>query len=636
MCGICGCLKVKRDARQIMEDEIKIMCDMMVHRGPDGGKTWIDDSGQCGFGHRRLSIIDLSDSAKQPMTNEAGDVVVTFNGEIYNHAEIKREIELMCHYKWKTDHSDTEVIIHAYEQWGIHCIERFRGCFAFALWDAKKEKVYLVRDRLGIKPLYYTENDGNVLFASEIKALLPVLKTKAKMNYRALYNYLTFLCVPDEETLFEGIYKVRPATIITISTCGRIIKERYWDVLEKTRTEFKNASDQEIHNAILEELKTAVNYRKISDVPVGIFLSGGIDSSTNCELFTKNTDAAVKTFCIGYKNASEDYFNENNYARMVARHCKTNHFEKLLSEEDWIEFIPEMIRLQDEPIADPTCVPSYYVSKLAKEHGVSVAQVGEGADEIFCGYKLWIKLMHLENYNQKFKWDFPKKYLLSILQNNSKYNTSLYAEVLRRAVEKEPIFWTGAECLYEYDKRRIISRKLLSVVGNDDSFGAIRETYKRFKEVSPEPSVLNWMSYADINVRLPELLLMRVDKMSMGVGLECRVPFLDHKLVELAMSIPSERKIAGGITKRVLKDSVRGIVPDKIINRPKQGFGIPIHSWINRNLGKKMRKSIMDFTEYTDVLDKKAINIVLNNFSANQMWCLYNLSEWWKYYIASG
>ena len=273
---------------------------------------------------------------------------------------------------------------------------------------------------------------------------------------------------------------------------------------------------------------------------------------TNCYLFSKNHSTEMNAFCIGYSDAASDYRNENHYAKQVADECNAIFHERYLSESDWLSFIPEMIRLQDEPIADPTCVPSYYVSKLARENGIKVAQVGEGSDELFIGYDLWLKFHWAQELDRKCIWNTPKKLGYGVVSHSKRYGATIYTEILRRASKGEPLFYSGAEFFYHNDKKEILSNRMKDMIGERDSFEAIRNIYERFIDTAWEKSDLNWMSYADMNVRLPELLLMRVDKMSMGVSLECRVPFLDHRVVELAMSIPGSRKIEGNITKRML------------------------------------------------------------------------------------
>src|ERR1039458_4603637 len=369
----------------------------MVHRGPDGGGLWISPDRSVGFGHRRLSIIDLSHAADQPMANEDGSVWGRFNGEIYNHAEIRAELEQLGGHHWKTDHSDTEVILHAYEQWGIECLNRFRGMFAIALWDGRTRQLWLIRDRIGIKPLYYSVHHGRLTFASEIKALLQDPGQKRAVDEVSFYNYLSFLTTPGPETLFEGIRKLAPGCWLRVSMDGTTLGQRYWEVWDHT-TPLVGVSEDDIAARLIDELRTAVRLRKVSDVPVGVFLSGGIDSSTNLALFSEGESGNVKAFSIGYDRDYGSYPNELHHARRMAALAHAEYHDRRLTQNDVIEFLPQMVHLQDEPLADPVCVPVYYLSKLARDNGVIVAQVGEGSDELFWGYPNWKILWNLQRY----------------------------------------------------------------------------------------------------------------------------------------------------------------------------------------------------------------------------------------------
>ena len=366
MCGIAGILSFTGRSL-ISEAEIIRMRDSMAHRGPDGADAWISPDGRVGLGHRRLSIIDLSPQASQPMCNEDGTLRVIFNGEIYNHAEIRAELESRGGHLWKTDHSDTEVILHAFEEWGIESVRRFRGMFAIALWDGRKRELWLIRDRIGIKPLYYSVRNDRVSFASEIKAILQDPAQPREVNEEALYHYLSFLITPAPQTLFQGIHKLPPGTYLRFCEDGTSFQSRYWDVWDHTEP-LVAVSEDEIAERLLAELRTAVKLRKISDVPVGVFLSGGIDSSTNVALFSEGEDGPpVKTFSIGYDSDYKSYQNELHYARRMAEFSGADYHEKILTQKDLLEFLPQMVRLQDEPIADPVCFPVYFVSKLARQ-----------------------------------------------------------------------------------------------------------------------------------------------------------------------------------------------------------------------------------------------------------------------------
>ena len=632
MCGINGALVFKGGDFRVDEAYIAKMRDTMALRGPDGAGAWVSRDGKIGLGHRRLSIIDLSAVADQPMSNEDDSLQIVFNGEIYNHAEIRAELVALGGHTWKTDHSDTEVILHAFEEWGIDCIHRFRGMFAMALWDIRKRELWLIRDRIGIKPLYYSVHHNRIVFASEIKALLQDPQQVRAVHEEAFYHYLSFLTTPAPQTLFEGIKKIPGGTWLRIQADGAMEERRYWDVWDNAKP--LNLSEDETAAAILAELKTAVKLRKVSDVPVGVFLSGGIDSSTNAALFSEGDGKQVKTFSIGYEGNYESYQNELHYARQVADLVGAEYHERLLTQEDLLDFLPQMIHLQDEPIADPVCVPVYYVSKLARDNGVIVCQVGEGADELFWGYPSWKQSLELQNTaNSVPVPNTIKKMGLAGIRAMGKQTNARY-EWLRRASEGQPIFWGGAEAFSESQKQRLLSPRLRKKFANLTSWDALKPIHDRFKAKAWDTSPLSWMSYLDLNLRLPELLLMRVDKMSMGVSLEGRVPFLDHKFVELAMSIAPAMKTKDGTLKYILKKAVRGVIPDEIIDRKKQGFGVPVYEWFLDKLGEQAKRDLSEFCDQTDFLDKAEVMRYIENGDGPKVWYLLNFALWWREYIS--
>ncbi len=635
MCGINGALVFERGNFRVDAPYIAKMRDTMALRGPDGAGLWVSPDQKIGLGHRRLSIIDLSTVADQPMSNEDDSLQVVFNGEIYNHADIRAELMAIGGHTWKTDHSDTEVILHAFEEWGIDCIHRFRGMFAIALWDVKKRELWLIRDRIGIKPLYYSVHHERLVFASEIKALLQDPEQKRAVHEEAFYHYLSFLTTPAPQTLFDGIFKIPGGTWLRVQADGQIEERRYWDVWDNAKP--LALSEDETAAAVLAELKTAVKLRKVSDVPVGVFLSGGIDSSTNAALFSDGSErnaSPVKTFSIGYDGNYESYQNELHYARQVADGVGAEYHERLLTQQDLLDFLPQMIKLQDEPIADPVCVPVYYVSKLARDNGVVVCQVGEGADELFWGYASWKQA--LERQNTANSAPIPasiKKLGLTGIRAIGKQNSQRY-EWLRRASVGQPMFWGGAEAFSETQKQRLLSPRLRAKFAHLTSWDAVKPIHDRFLANAWDKSPLSWMSYIDLNMRLPELLLMRVDKMSMGVSLEGRVPFLDHKFVELAMSIAPAMKTKNGTLKYILKKAVRGVIPDEIIDRKKQGFGVPVYEWFLDKLGDEARRELSNFCDRTDFLDKAEVMRYLDEGHGPLVWYLLNFALWWKEYIA--
>lgn len=632
MCGIVGIYAFAENEPTVSSSLIDAMRDTMVHRGPDGAGTWISDDRRVGLGHRRLSVIDLSPAAAQPMSDTLGEIRVVFNGEIYNHVDLRSELQELGHH-FRTDHSDTEVIVHAFRQWGINCINRFLGMFAIALWDARTRELWLVRDRIGIKPLYYTIDNGRVAFASEIKALLADSRQPREIDEEALFHYLSFLAVPAPRTMFAGIRKMHGGTWLKVSADGNVQECRYWDALDGDPPT-RPLTDAEWSGEVISTLREAVKLRKVSDVPVGVFLSGGIDSSTNAALFAEDRDAAVETFSVGYDQDYASYRNELTWAREVAERIGARHHEILLQRKDLESFLPQMVALQDEPIADPVCVPLYYVSKLARDAGITVCQVGEGADELYWGYPAWKRarrLQQLDNTLPAPKWLKRAAYRLLLWAGKGNMAT---VEMLRRAGQGQPIFWGGAEAFTHADKMSLLSPRLRTRFSGSTSWDAIAPIRKRFLEKAVDQGILNWMTYLDLNLRLPELLLMRVDKMTMAVSLEARVPFLDHRLVERALVTPESTKTRGGVLKGLLKMAVRGLIPDSIIDRRKQGFGLPLHDWMLQGLGSEARRYVDEFAAETGLLDPLGVEHIFERSEGDvRVWYLLNLALWWKHYF---
>ncbi|MBI1318950.1 MAG: asparagine synthase (glutamine-hydrolyzing) [Candidatus Hydrogenedens sp.] len=632
MCGIVGALSLDPGRFRVTSGSLEPMRERMAHRGPDGAGLWLAPDGRIGLGHRRLAIIDLSDAALQPMANRDGTLRIVFNGEIYNHAEIRAELERSGRYRWQTDHSDTEVILHAFAEWGLDAVHRFRGMFAFAIWDAVKQELWLVRDRIGVKPLYYTRRPDRFLFASEIKALLADPSVPRAVDEAALFDFLSFLTTPAPATLFQGIAKLEAGCWLKVGADGQVTGGRWWDAWDEV-VPLTGVSDAELAARILDELRCAVNLRKVSDVPTGVFLSGGIDSSTNLALFAEGEAAGVKAFSITYDDRQRGVADEMPFARLIARHTGAEHHERMVGQDDLLGFLERMVWLQDEPIADPVCVPVHFVSELARRHGVTVCQVGEGADELFCGYPAWRQALDLARLDRLPVPRLVKTAgagLLTALGHGDRH----YTELLRRAGAGRPIFWGGAEGFGERRKFALLSERLRRQFRGHSSWSALAPIRQDFLERAWEPSALNWMTYLDLRLRLPELLLMRVDKMSMGVGVEARVPFLDHRFVALALSIPTKAKTGNRELKRLLKQAVAGLLPREIIDRPKQGFAVPVADWMLSGLGEHMRETLRAFCRETDFLDGAAVELLLAGPQRAAAWPLFNFALWWRCHVA--
>lgn len=590
MCGLVGAYKPQGQVCSV--DTLIAMRDRMTHRGPDGAGVWRAEDGRCGLAHRRLSIIDLSDAAAQPMFNTAKSVSLVFNGEIYNHAALRKELEATGKYHWQTDHSDTEVLLHAYEEWGLDCFKRFYGMFSVAIFDARipdRPKMHIVRDRAGIKPLYFTRTaSGEWLFASEIRALLANPAISPEMDLTAFWHYLTFIVAPAPLTLFRGIFKLPAAHIMTIDHAGHAKAERYWDCMPRAEDMIRESdlSEDAAAGELLGLLRRSIERRMVSDVPFGALLSGGVDSSLTVALMSEMMDRPVRTFTVGYERYDE--LNEFDHARRVAERYRTDHYETRINSADAQRFIPEMVRLQDEPIADNVCIPLYFLAKLVKESGTTVVQVGEGADENLLGY-WWCD-----------HWRNKEETVYRPVQNGWRLPDGAVTDDLetqRRALRSQELFWGGAVCwhggmrdqltpnpapflqtvdcpvegLMPYGHRLLDSHLVV-----DHYLGGLTGKLQR-------PEVLQKIPYLEMNLRIPEHLLMRVDKMTMAHSVEARVPFLDQDVVDFARRLPPHYKLADGIGKKVLKRAAEPYVDHDLLYRRKQGFGAPMEQWFKED-----------------------------------------------------
>ena len=597
MCGIVGSFQPK-DGEACTVDVLTAMRDRMVHRGPDGAGVWREAGGRCGMAHRRLSIIDLSRAAAQPMSNHDGTVVVVFNGEIYNHAELRRDLERLGKYRWKTDHSDTEVLLHAYEEWGLECVHRFYGMFAFALYDARSPDepvLHLVRDRLGIKPLYFSRTGkGEWLFASEIRALMAHPDLSPEMDLTAFWHYLTFIVVPAPLTMFRGVFKLPAAHMMSIDHKGRAVARRYWDSRPDPARPLseKDLPETEAVAEVTRLLKRSIARRMVSDVPFGVLLSGGVDSSLNVALMSELMDRPVTTFTIGYEGLEE--INEFEFARRVSRRYRTDHHETRINHKQAQDFLPLLVQLQDEPIADNVCIPLYFLAELVRQSGTTVVQVGEGADEHFLGY-WWC-----EHYRQKEREVYdPARRTRSVWTSLlARFRGDLTAsaedeEIRQRARLGQELFWGGAVCWWGRMRNRLTPHPsrfqqdidcpvegLLSESHTRlDSHAVVKHYLEGLPNAGVGLDVLSKIPYLEMKVRLPEHLLMRVDKLTMAHSVEARVPFLDHDVVEFATRLPASYKLRDGVGKYILKKAAEPYLDADMIYRKKQGFGAPMDQW---------------------------------------------------------
>ena len=637
MCGIVGVFD--RQGEEVATSLVERMRDSMPHRGPDDAGLWRSDRADVVLGHRRLAIVDLSPAGRAPMANEDGSVQVTFNGEIYNHAALRTELEDSGH-RFRS-RCDTEVLVHLYEEHGEAMVERLIGMFAFAIWDERRGRLFAARDRLGIKPLYWLDDGRRFAFASEIKALLPLLGRR-ELDPVALSHYLTFVAVPAPRTLFAGVSKLAPASTMVVDRAGPAEPRTYWDPL-RNRAEI-GADESDWPELVLERLERSVERRMMSDVPVGVFLSGGVDSSTNVALMSRVVEEPVNTFSIGFPDDEE--LNEFEWARRVSQRFGTEHREVTIDHDDLWSFMPDLVFHQDEPIADPVCVPLYFVAKLAKESGVTVVHVGEGADELFAGYDNYVQAHDVAVRQWPRLRRLPRTVRSGLAGAGAaalrlRPEREIHVEALRRAAEPDgQLWWGGAVAFYERSFERLTTAELRRSMNGSrprDVVAAIAADADR----NGARDDLDRLIYQDLRLRLPELLLMRVDKLTMANAIEARVPFLDHELVELAMSVPAGEKIRDGIGKHVLKRAVTGLLDEDLVWRPKMGFSTPVSRWFRGPLGDQLERQLaggeLNELGYLDPGVVKEILDIHRSGRADrsfQLWNVLNLSVWFDYWIA--
>jgi len=568
MCGIAGIINFNPD-HAVDVERLRRMRDVLRHRGPDGEGLWTE--GAVGLAHRRLSIVDIAGGA-QPMTTGDENAWIVFNGEIYNHPELKPELEARGH-RYRT-RSDTETILHIYKDAGEACVERLRGMFAFALWDRQRQQLLLARDRLGIKPLYYAITEHQLLFASEIKAILASGYVQPTLNERVVPEYLATAFVAGPETFFGGIRKLLPGYTLTWSRPARVRERRYWQLPEdaiQTRQSLKAQSEE-----LRTRLADAVRSHLMSDVPIGLFLSGGIDSTGLAGLMASMVKEPIKTFSVGFP---EREGNELHYARLAARSIRSDHHEVVITGEDFFRELPRLIWHEDEPIAFPSSVPLYFVSALAREH-VKVVLTGEGSDELFCGYNRY----RVTAWNQRlgsayhrvvpgFAREAVSRAIAALPWPARRY---LGRTFLTLSPDPRSLFFENFAFFAERARQRILIDATLRA---RDPFDELLRCYNE-----SSGGILDRMTHTDLQTYLVELL-MKQDQMSMAASVESRVPFLDHKFVEYVVSLPAESKLRGWQTKLVLREALRDLIPAQIRTRRKMGFPVPVGSWLKNPFG---------------------------------------------------
>jgi len=623
MCGIVGIINLTSHG-QVDEARVKRMRDALRHRGPDGAGLWVD--GPVGLGHRRLSIVDVA-GGHQPMTNEDGSVWITYNGEIYNHAELRPALEARGH-RYAT-RSDTETILHLYEDEGERCVDKLEGMFAFAVWDKKHRRLLLARDRLGIKPLYYAINGDELVFASEIKAILAAGAIRPEFNQTVLPEFLATRFVAGEETFFHGIKKLLPGRTLSWSIDGGFHQRRYWEL---PRADDGNPASFEATAAeVRDHLSSVVRSHLMSDVPLGLFLSGGLDSSALAALMAPMAKEPIRSFSVGFSEAEA---NELNYARLVARAVGAEHREIVVSPQDFFSALPNLIWHEDEPIAFTSSIPLNFVSELAREH-VKVVLTGEGSDELFLGYPWYRATAWNERLGRLY---FP--FVPESLRGKTKELTRRLPRRLRRYAERSFLALDpGPRGLY-YENFAVFPDRLRMgllaqpEVSRGDAYG---ECLRYYDEI--DGGTLERMSRADLQTYLVELL-MKQDQMSMAASIESRVPFLDHKFVEHIVRLPSRFKIRGVTTKAVLREAVKNLVPKEILTRSKMGFPVPMGKWLRGPFWPVVEEFILGPRALErGLFDPSAVKRLAAEHRSgsrehgDRLWLLINLEMWQRIFL---
>ncbi len=634
MCGIAGLLDIGHQPIKGLKPKLKKMTDSIAHRGPDGEGFWTSEDASVGFGHRRLSIVDLSKNGSQPMCNEDKSIWIVFNGEIYNHADIRPELEKLGHVYHS--HTDTETIIHAYEEWGEKCLERFRGMFSFAIWDENMQELFFARDRIGVKPFYYTTYNGQFFFGSEVKPLLATGDVPRIMDEEALYHYLTFFVSPAPRTLFKDIFKLKAGHWGKITKKGQLNIKQYWDAVS---TEDTIKTREEWHEEILGTLSESVKLRMMSDVPFGAYLSGGVDSSAITVLMNGLMDRPIDTFTTAFSDDPE--LDESQFAKQIAKTYHTAYHGQILKNKDFYAFYSKLVFYQDDPASDWVSFPLYFVSKLIHDNKVVVAQVGEGSDELFCGYTGYVQFLQLNKLYQKLL-RLPKPvrfFIYGVTKAAFKVKPARFLpEFGRRLAAGEELFWGAAIAFTETEKDQLLGPKLRRKF---HSHHIVKELYEQFDKKCPGRDQLARMTYLELKSRLAELLLMRVDRMGMASSIEARVPFLDHIFVEKMLQLPTVLKTEGG-TKTVLKEALRGTIPDNIIDRKKLGFHAPVAHWLRTD--EQFRKFLYNKIMTSPLIQENLIQAVYVErlFKLHlagkadcsvQLWCLMTICGWHERWI---
>lgn len=624
MCGICGKLNFDRE-KSVSPFLLKAMADTIAHRGPDDEGYYT--SGPVGFGFRRLSIIDLS-LGHQPLSNEDNSVWIVFNGEIYNYQQLRKELVSRGHV-FKTQ-TDTEVIVHLYEEFGEGCVEKLRGMFGFAIWDERRSTLFLARDRVGIKPLYYYLDDKRLVFGSEIKAILADPEVIPEVVPGMIDRFLSFYYVPGEETLFRNIFKLAPGSYMVVRN-GKAQVKQYWDLQFSPTPQDERAAEEKL----LELLDESVRLHMIADVPIGVLLSGGVDSTAMLALMVGKTNGPLSSFTLGFSSPGLD--DERPYARLAAERYGCEHHEMTISSKEFTDFMPSFAWHMEEPVCEPQAVALYYVSRLAKDF-VKVLISGEGGDEAFAGYQTYRGVLWIERLKSVLgPLNGPiSSALAGANQALNSHRIQKYAPMLKLPLEEYYYSRTSSPFLYfNAHPDEFYTQDFRKHVDKNASLSVV----KRYLENKSVKGRVNRMLYVDTKTSLPDDLLLKADKMTMANSIELRVPLLDHVLLEFAATLPENQKVRGFTTKYIAKKVLRDRIPREIIERRKAGFPVPWTKWLQTDLKGWISDVLMDSeTVSRGYFDKSAIQRLMkenleNGSYSKEILSLVSLELWHRAFL---
>lgn len=627
MCGINGLFNTHEIVLQSKpHEQVKQMNAAISHRGPDDSGIWESTDRLAALGHQRLSILDLSSQGHQPMVSENGRFTITFNGEVYNFEQLKKQYLSEEQFHSQTD---TEVVLKLYAKFGKSVPSMLNGMFAFAIWDSHKQELFLTRDRSGKKPLYITHQNGIFAFSSEIKALLALNAVDRSLDHEAFYHFLTFSKVPAPFTCFDKIEKVEPASYLLVTAAGVKESKTFW------RPEYKDLSQcsaDDLKDQILTGLDRSVKDRLLSDVPLGAFLSGGVDSSAIVALMRQQTQESIDTFSIGFEEQPQ--YDELRHANHVSQLFNTRHHEKIVTKNDLLAFIPTIVNIFDEPLSDTTSIPIYFLSEMAMNKGIKVVLTGDGADELFAGYRNFMKYDGYVKYGRGFNALPTAVKKLSAGAFGKIRPSSPAYDIVNRLAHNQEMIWVGANGFKEVTKRKLLGKAFDNK--SYDSYEVVKKFKEDFDQIKAERQLnhIDWMCYMGYRFAITDHYLFRADRLGMKHGIEIRSPFLDYQLINLALSIPSGYKIKSGEPKYILKKALEPLLSQEILYRKKQGFNVPIREWATDILTDVIDQQIGTFCSETGLFDEQTVRGQLKKLNqgdknyTNNIWTVFFVINW--------